>query len=280
MEVDVEEDIVLTLTPAPLTPRRPDGFRLPLLIACAVLSLLVVIVAAGAIAGISSVRSSAREAVTVDGQLSRLASEVATQTLESRRFEKDFFLNVADPRARSDYLAQWQTATAALDQVITAFAAAATTAEDQQQAARWRVQAADYTRAFGQVARAVADGRIASAQAANAAFTPFKENVRLLTESSVAIADHKASLAVEASATLETSGARAIWLVGLLAAIALMAAIGYGTADIVSFRRRCVDCETRLPLRRWFGGAHRCDSCELHHLAHLIEEAERRRGSK
>lgn len=97
--VDVEEETVLTHAPAPLAPRRPDGLRRQLLIACGLLGVLVAIVAAGAIKGVSNVRSSARKAIAVDGQLSRLASEVATQTLESRRYEKDFFLNVADSRA-------------------------------------------------------------------------------------------------------------------------------------------------------------------------------------
>ncbi len=269
-----------SITPSPLTPTRPAGLRLQLLIACGLLSVIVAIVSVGALEGIAHIRVSAHQAVAVDGQLSRLASEVTTQTLESRRYEKDFFLNVADPRARADYLAKWQTTSTALDQAIAAFAANAATAEDKQQAARWRQQVSHYIQDFEQIARAVTDGHITTSQAANTAFLPSKENIRALTESSVAFADNEAALAVRTSTTLEASGTRTSWLVGLLAALALTVTVGYGAVNTVSFRRFCTDCGAWLPLSQWFGGEHRCRGCDLRRLARLIDEAETRERSE
>jgi methyl-accepting chemotaxis protein len=210
---------------ASLPPRRQFGLRLQLIIAFGVLSVLVAVVAAIALWGLLSVRASARQAVAVEGHLSRLASEVATQALQSRRYEKDFFMSTGDASVQADYLKKWQAAYTGLDQAITAFGTAAATPEDHQQAARWREQASRYNEDFGQLARMVADGSITTVQAANGAFTPFKENIRLLTESSVEVASQKASTAHETGVALEVISARTIWLVGLLAAAALIGAI-------------------------------------------------------
>jgi methyl-accepting chemotaxis protein len=208
--------------------RRQFGLRLQLMVAFGLLSILVAAVAAIALWGLFSVRESARQAVAVDGQLNRLASEVATQTLESRRYEKDFFINVQDAFKRADYLKKWQSAYTALDQAIMGFSEAATevgTAEDQEQVARWRDQAARYHEDFEQLARAVADGRITTTQGADAAFTPFKLSIQDLTEWSVVVAERKAITAREAEATLVATSARTIWLVGPLATVALVIAI-------------------------------------------------------
>ena len=262
-----------TIIPSPLMPRRPNRLRIPIPIAFGLLSVLVTTMAA-------VVLWHMYQASAVDGQLSSLASEVATQTLESRVYEKDFFLNIADPRARIDYLAKWQITSTALDQAIAAFAAAATTAQDQQQAARWREQDADYAKDFGQIARAVADGSVTSPQAANVAFTPFKANVRVLTESSVEIAERKAALERETSARLESIGARTIGLIGLLAAIIVIVTVVYSAPDTARLRRRCVECDGPLPLRHWFGGEHLCRRCGWRRLARLAAEAEERHRSE
>jgi methyl-accepting chemotaxis protein len=198
------------------------------MLAFGVLSLLVAVVAGTALWGLLSIRDSARQAVTIDGKLSRLASEVALQTLQSRRYEKDIFMNVEDASRLADYVEKWEASYTALDKAIKEFDAAAKevgTEEDQQHAARWRDQAARYHEDFKQLASAVTDGRIANTQAANAAFTPFKLGIQDLTDWAVAVAEEKSAAAHTAGTTLEATGVRMLWLVGLLAAIALIVAV-------------------------------------------------------
>jgi methyl-accepting chemotaxis protein len=214
--------------PAPKSFRLQFGLRLQLLIAFGVLSLLVAAVAGIALWGLLSVRDSGRQAAAVDGRLSQLASDVALQALQSRRYEKDFFMNIEDTTKRADYLAKWKAAFAALDKSIVEFDEAVTeteAAEDQQHATRWREQAARYQQDFTQIEHAVAEGRIANAQVANAAFTSSKMNIQDLTEWSLVTAKRKAATAREASDAMEATGARTIWLVGLLAGVALFIAI-------------------------------------------------------
>ena len=265
-----------TSTPSPLIPGRPHGLRTQLLVALVIVSLLVALAATGALSSTLSVRDSAREAIMIDGRLSQLASEVATQTLESRGYEKDFFLNVADPHARSGYLAKWRTSVTAIEHAIAAFASTATAPEDQRQAEIWRAQLSQYGSHFQQVEGMVDQGEIATPAAANAAFAPFKETIRLLTESAEEVAERKATAADATSATLESTGTRATTFIALLAALALMMIVAYGAADMVPFRRYCVACDARLPFRHWFGGEHYCRRCELRRLEQQIADAERR----
>jgi len=266
--------------PSPPIPRQSDRLSTQILIGFGLLGLLVAAMATVALGGIASVRGSVREALDVDEKLSQLASEVSTQTLESRRYEKDFFLNAANQDARDNYLAKWQTAVGALDQAIAAFAAAATTAEDQQQASNWHEQVIQYNRDFGQIARLLKDGSLNSPQAANTAFAPFKENIRILAESSAQIADRKATLARTTSSLLEATSTRAIWSVGLLAALALLIAVGYSSINTTILRHYCEDCNTQLSFRRWLAREHVCSNCGLQRLAQQIDEAEKRRRSK
>jgi len=177
-------------------------------------------------------------------------------------------------------LTKWRASRIALDQSIAAFEQAAATVEDQQQAARWRAQVARYEQDFELIVQQVTNGNITTPQAANAAFTPFKDNIRILTESSAVIAERKAAIARTTSARLDATGARTTWLAGSLTAIALLVIAGYGATDTRSFRRSCVDCDAPLAVQHWFGGEHRCPSCELDRLTRLVEEAEKRRRSK
>src|SRR5687768_17375346 len=123
------------------------------MLAFGVLSLLVAAVAGIALWGLLSVRDSGRQAAAVDGHLSQLANDVALQALQSRRYEKDFFINIEDTTKRADYLEKWKAAFAALDKSIVEFDEAVTeeAVEDQQHATRWREQAARYQQDFTQI---------------------------------------------------------------------------------------------------------------------------------
>src|SRR5690349_21330394 len=108
----------MTASPTPFRTRL--GVRFQLIAAFGLLVALAVAILGVALWGLGRVQDSARQATEIDGQMSRLASEVGTQTLLARRYEKDFFLNVADASARADYLTKWHQASTALDSAIEA----------------------------------------------------------------------------------------------------------------------------------------------------------------
>jgi hypothetical protein len=83
-----------TSAPAP-TPIR-FGLRVQFVLALGVLVMLMLRGAGAALRGLARVRTSVEQGVERDGRMSRLADEIAIQTLLVRRYEKDLFLNLND----------------------------------------------------------------------------------------------------------------------------------------------------------------------------------------
>src|SRR3569832_320710 len=115
----------LTSSSTPLSTRL--GVRSQLVGAFSLLVALAVTILGVALWGLGHVQDSAHQATEIDGRMSRLASDVATQTLLARRYEKDFFLNIADSSARTDYLTKWRQTSTALDNTKKTKTTAATT---------------------------------------------------------------------------------------------------------------------------------------------------------
>jgi methyl-accepting chemotaxis protein len=200
------------------------GLRVQLMLALGLLTVLTIGIAGAALWGIAAISASAEQAVAVDGRMSRLASQIAIQTLLARRYEKDVFLNIADAEPRSNADQQWQRADADLKQAIEAFAAVAATTEDQQQVAAWRMALSSYEESFAQVQRAITAGTLRTPQAANEALAPAKDSIRSLTDSALEVAQHKATAALQAEGAIEERVAAVTWQ--LLAIVALTVAIG------------------------------------------------------
>ena len=211
-------------TSLPTHPSIRFGLRMQLRAALGFLVILTVGVAGAALWGLSTIHKAAQQAVEVDGHMSRLANDIAIETLLARRYEKDFFLNLDDADARAGYEEQWQRASTALGQAIEAFAAAAATTEDYQQVATWRAALSRYQEGFAQVKRATAAGTITTPQAANNALAPFKDSIRTLTDAALEVAQRKAVAAEQAEATLEKSIADTTWQLLAIVALALVVA--------------------------------------------------------
>src|SRR5262245_13793645 len=171
-------------TTLPTTTRNGFGLRLQLVLALGLLGALIAAIVGTALWGLARVHDSARQATALDGNMSRLASQVAVEALLARRYEKDYFLNIGTAD-RSGYLAKWQQADADLGQAIEAFAKAASAPDDKQMAVQWRAGLLQYNQSFAEIEAAVQDGRITTAEAANNLFTPSKENIRVLTDTAV-----------------------------------------------------------------------------------------------
>jgi methyl-accepting chemotaxis protein len=212
----------ITSVPAP-TPIR-FGLRTQFVLALGLLVILTLGVAGAALWGLTTIRTSIQQGVEIDGRMNRLASQIAVQTLLVRRYEKDFFLNLNDADTRASYEEQWQRADSNLTQAIEAFAAEATNAADQQQAAAWRTALSRYEEGFAQIKRAIVVGSITTPQAANDALTPVKDHVRTLTDSALEVAQHKAAAAQQAESATDDGITSVTWQ--LLTIIALVLVVG------------------------------------------------------
>lgn len=220
----VEEKIVQPTTPSQ---KVRLGIHQRLVMAFGLLSLLVALVTLIALWGLVQVGAAARQAIAVDGQMSRLASQVAIKALLCRRYEKDFFLNIGDQRRQDEALEQWRQADDELDAAIEAFGAAAALPEDQQEVRVWKASKTFYANGFVQVAQNVVAGRITTPRSAGMAFEVFRENMTTLTDRAVAMAQRKDETARQTALQLETIGANTIWQASLSGVFALGCAVAW-----------------------------------------------------
>lgn len=221
------------LTPRCLLERRLFGqgisFQLRLRMAFGVLSLLVALIAALALASLIRLRASAADAAD-EALLSRLASDVAVQALQCRRYEKDFFLNAGNLEAQDAPLQSWHAASIALRRAIKAFEDAAVDEDDRAAGAAWREQWVVYVRNVGQIEIAINTGEVKNPQDALIAFQPYHDNIHSLTDDAVRLAEAKNAVAQQTSLDLDASSASMIWIVAGIAAFVLANAVAAALA--------------------------------------------------
>jgi anti-anti-sigma regulatory factor/HAMP domain-containing protein len=203
------------------------GLRGQVVLALGMICALLAIVAGIAMLSIARIQQIASRTVEVESRLNRIANDVVIYTQLCRRFEKEVFLNVDEPAGRGVYLSQWQTSYHSLEQAIDEFSRAAATDEDRRLASAWLTQGANYRAAFLKIRDAIIHSGITRPQDANDALRPYRDDIQALTDTALSTAQHKALKVQQAEATLLETTTRSSWLVLLISAIALAAALAW-----------------------------------------------------
>jgi methyl-accepting chemotaxis protein len=110
-----------------------------------------------------------------------IANSVAEETLQCRRYEKDFFLNLNNAEERGRYRKEWLDAFGRLRKAIEDFRNNAAGPEDQETVRKWTEATARYQTAMQTVLRQVDDGAIQKPEQANEAMSGAKDSIRELT---------------------------------------------------------------------------------------------------
>jgi len=113
-----------------------------------------------------------------DAKLMEEASAAQVNGLELRRYEKDTFLNITDPQKSADYAEKWKKEHAELDAHLNALEQATTLPADQEVVRSIRADLSTYTIGYQSVLQQTSEKTIKSAADANAAMTPFKDDIR------------------------------------------------------------------------------------------------------
>jgi methyl-accepting chemotaxis protein len=117
-----------------------------------------------------------------DAKLMQEASQAQVNGLELRRYEKDAFLNIADRQKSSDYSDKWNKDHAELDAHLNTLEQAATLPADKDLVRAIRADLSTYTIGFQSVVQQMSEGTIKTPADANAAMSPFKEDIRRMDD--------------------------------------------------------------------------------------------------
>ena len=156
------------------------GKRLAL--AFGALGVLMLAVAGAGYWGTQQAARLAHSYLKVESPLVEHAQRARANTLGMRRFEKDVFLNLGNPEKVAEYVEKWKDQAGRLDERLTHLESLDTSPEGRETIQQMRKDAAAYHQGFDAILAQVRSGRIRTAQAGNAAVTPYKDEIRRLEE--------------------------------------------------------------------------------------------------
>ncbi|HET7540787.1 MAG TPA: methyl-accepting chemotaxis protein [Polyangiaceae bacterium] len=149
-------------------------------LAFSILVALALSIAVAGYWGLSNVAATAENILDIDVVAADTSGQVQAMTLELRRYEKDYLLNIGDPVARAQYLNQWKTSHQTLQDLLTKLSALLRTDHEREKVAIMRGALAGYDDGFVKVQEAIERGQITQPSEGNHAIAPFKEHIRTL----------------------------------------------------------------------------------------------------
>jgi signal transduction histidine kinase/DNA-binding response OmpR family regulator len=178
-------------SPAPGKARGPRrrNLRRKALVLAAVASVPLIVALSGAVWFLRSIQAQAEQLTWHEAEAEHWASNLAVQTLQCRRFEKDYILNLQDPAARERYRAQWAAAWDALGRGLDELASLNDDPVTNAKLRTWRQWAVTYRVDMLDMIQRVESGELRDPAAANQFLTPRKDDVRALIDGAVALSD-------------------------------------------------------------------------------------------
>jgi methyl-accepting chemotaxis protein len=161
------------------------GMRL--LVALGLMSLLVVAVAFSGHLGLQHMETSTQEFLLRDAHLAEAALEARASTLELRRYEKDFVVNIGAPAVQEDAINKWSSAYQEIVAHLDDLDHLVKSSQDHLTLESMRSYLATYKSGLDSVREKMRRGDIATPQSADAATGVYKDVVDQLEETARAI---------------------------------------------------------------------------------------------
>jgi len=149
-------------------------------LAFATLVALALALGASGYWGLSNVDSTAERILTVHVAAADTSGQVQASTLNLRRDEKDYFLNLADVAVRAEYLEKWKSEHQNMHSLLDKLNGLVEDDESHAKISAMRAALAGYDEGFEKVRAEVQSGNIKTPAEANAAITPFKDHIHAL----------------------------------------------------------------------------------------------------
>lgn len=195
--------------------------------------------------GLSAVAATAEQILDVDVVAADTSGQVQAGTLNLRRFEKDYFLNIADLGKRAEYLAKWKAEYQTVQGLMDKLGSLLRTDEERQKLLAMRSALAGYDEGFEKVREGVELGVLTSPSNANHAIEPFKDHVRTLeTKANIFRADNLKGVRGEIRGQISRSGwamvtfATLVTLISVALSLLITRSVTSPLAEVVAVAER------------------------------------------
>jgi hypothetical protein len=196
-------------------------------LAFGVMGLLLVCMAVVGNVGVREVMGTTEKTLVQDAHASEEGLQALTSTLALRRWEKDYFENMGLGRD-AFFMDHWHASRADLEARIDTLDQMTSSADDHATFREMRRHLAAYGVGFEKVTAAIKSGQIASPEAANLAIGPYKDDIRAIETSSVAIGTASRERTRVGIERLHAGSTTALNTLNLLALLALLLAVLVG----------------------------------------------------
>jgi len=201
----------------------------------AIVLLFVIIVAGAGQWALTTSVDAAVQVLTVDFGVNAAANDAHIHTLDLRRFEKDFFINLGNAEKEAEYLAKWNDTRQQVEENLAQVEKLCDSSGDTIRLVRSDL--ATYIAGFQNVVGRVKSGELKTAAEANQEITPVKDNIRRVEESVQKLDDESAKRVVAQKAVIESVERSARYITFVIAALALLVVLVLSVAVTRSITR-------------------------------------------
>ncbi|HEY2324356.1 MAG TPA: methyl-accepting chemotaxis protein [Thermoanaerobaculia bacterium] len=179
--------------------------------------------------GLGTSVDTAMRAMNVDVAISAAANDAKIATLDMRRFEKDYFLNIGDHDKETEYLGKWEKARREAEDNLSAIERLTSDTKEQDVIRSTRADIASYATGFLGVAKRINAGEIKTASDANKEITPIKDEIHRVEDGVQTLDDNGAQSVQEKKKIILATGANARLIMLIVTGLALLVALVIAT---------------------------------------------------
>jgi twitching motility protein PilJ len=177
-----------------------------------------------------------RNVLEVQGKIAEHSAAARANTGDLRRFEKDTFLNLANPKSVTDYEAKWADVEKSLTGRLDSLDRLVSAPEDKELLAGMRAGLTRYETGLREVLGGIRAGQIKEPAAANEAIIPYKDAIRSLEENAKNLAAKYNEVMNQRGEEVQSRASRAniVVVVASLLALALAVFVAFVLAGAIS----------------------------------------------
>jgi len=190
-----------------------------------ILLAFVLIVAAAGQWGLGTSVDTAVRTMNVDVAITGYANDAHIASLDLRRFEKDYFLNIGNPEKESEYFGKWEKSLRGFEDNLSSLERLVTDPKQLDSIRSTRADVGTYAASFRAIAKRIGDGTIKTPADANKEITPVKEEIRRVEASTNELEDAATQAMNDKKAVIISTGSKARMVMFIVTAIALLSAI-------------------------------------------------------
>ena len=188
----------------------------------AIVLLFVIIVAGAGQWALTTSVDAAVQVLTVDFGVNAASNDAHIATLDLRRFEKDFFINIGDKEKEAEYLGKWNDSRQKLEDELAQIEKLGVDDESRDAIRLVRSDLAAYATAFQTIGGRVKAGELKTAAYANNEITPVKDQIRRVEATVQKLDDKSAERMVAQKASIEGVEQSERFVTVIIAALALL----------------------------------------------------------